>query len=79
MTGLRLILRELFSMFVDDVSFSLAIVAWTAFLALVLLPAMTGAATAFIGVLFFLGCAAILMISTWRAASKTAKDATRQG
>lgn len=59
-------LRELFSLFVDDVRFTVAIVIWVAFgtLGVPQLPVDPG----WDAPLLFLGCAAILVVSAWRAA-----------
>jgi len=59
-------LRELFSLFVDDVWFTLALVVWVTFgiLGLPKLPIGSG----WDAPLLFLGCAIILVVSTWRAA-----------
>ncbi|HER26119.1 MAG TPA: hypothetical protein ENI69_03320 [Rhodospirillales bacterium] len=57
---------QLFSLFVDDVWFSLGIIAWIAFgtLQLPKLPVGPG----WDAPLIFLGCAVILVFSTWRTA-----------
>lgn len=59
-------LRELFSLFVDDVRFTVAIVIWIAFATLGLprLPVAPG----WDAPLLFAGCAVILVVSAWRAA-----------
>jgi len=59
-------IRELFSLFVDDVFFALALAVWIAFGTLVL-PNM-GLVPEWNGPLLFLGFAAILVISVWNAA-----------
>ena len=66
MNWLAAALRELFSLFVDDVRFTVAIVIWIAFgtLGLPQLPVDPG----WDAPLLFLGCAVILVVSAWRAA-----------
>ncbi len=66
MNWLGAALRELFSLFVDDVGFTVAIVIWIAFgtLGLPQLPVDSG----WDAPLLFLGCAVILVVSAWRAA-----------
>ena len=66
MNGLSAALREIFSLFIDDVRFTVAIVIWIAFgtLGLPALPVDPG----WDAPLLFLGCAVILVISAWRAA-----------
>ena len=69
MTILRLILRELVGMFIDDGSLAtlalLLIVAITAAVKLLALPPLAG------GVLLLLGCLAILLYSVRRAARRS--------
>jgi len=66
MSWMKAAISELFSIFVDDVWFSVAILSWVAFGALELskLPVDI----IWIAPLLFLGCAVILVVSTWRAA-----------
>ena len=66
MNWLGAALCELFSLFVDDVWFTVAIVIWIAFgtLGLPQLPVDPG----WDAPLLFLGCAVILVVSAWRAA-----------
>ena len=66
MNWLGAALRELFSLIVDDVWFTVAIVIWIAFgtLGLPQLPVDPG----WDAPLLFLGCAVILVVSAWRAA-----------
>lgn len=59
-------IKELLSLFVDDVFFALALIVWIAFGTLVL-PHM-GLAAEWNGPLLFLGFAAILVVSVWNAA-----------
>ncbi len=59
-------IRELFSLFVDDVYFALALVVWIGFGTLVL-PYM-GLGQGWNGPLLFLGFAAIFVVSVWNAA-----------
>ena len=59
-------LRELFSLFVDDVRFTVAIVIWIVF-GTVGLPQLP-VDPSWDAPLLFLGCAAILVVSAWRAA-----------
>ena len=65
MNWLNAALRELFSLFVDDVWFTVAIVIWIAFgtLELPRLPVDLS----WDAPLLFVGCAIILVVSTWRA------------
>ena len=69
MTILRLILRELVGMFIDDGSLAtlalVLIVAITAAVKLLALPPLAG------GVLLLLGCLAILLYSVRRAARRS--------
>ncbi|MEE8562135.1 MAG: hypothetical protein V3S92_00800 [Alphaproteobacteria bacterium] len=66
MNWLAAALRELFSLFVDDVRFTVAIVIWIAFgtVGLPRLPVDPG----WHAPPLFLGFAAILVVSAWRAA-----------
>ena len=66
MTWLGVALRELLSLFVDDVRFTVAIVIWIAFATLEL-PQLPVAAS-WDAPLLFAGCAVILVVSAWRAA-----------
>jgi hypothetical protein len=64
MNGLRTIFREIFGLFVDDVSFALLILVWLVLTAL-LLPHL-GWVPKWRSVILFLGLAAILMSSAVR-------------
>jgi len=66
MNWIKAALLELFSLFVDDVRFTLAIVIWIGFTILVMpkLPIEIR----WDAPLLFLGCAIILVVSAWRAA-----------
>ena len=66
MNWLNAALGELFSLFVDDVWFSVAILVWVAFgtLQLPKLPINLN----WDAPILFLGCAVILLVSAWRAA-----------
>ncbi len=59
-------IKELFSLFVDDVYFALALAVWIGIGTLVL-PYM-GVGPVWNGPLLFLGFAAILVVSVWNAA-----------
>lgn len=65
MNWLSAAVRELFSLFVDDVQFTAAIIVWVGFgtIALPRLPV----APDWCAPLLFLGCAAILVGSAWHA------------
>jgi hypothetical protein len=62
------VLAELVGLFVDDLGFTLAILAWVA-LGTLLLPRL-GSADVWAAPLLFLGCAAILVESVRRAARR---------
>ena len=66
MNWIKAAISELFSLFVDDVWFSVSILAWVAFSAFGL-PTFP-IDPVWNAPLIFLGCALILLISTWRAA-----------
>ncbi|NQV98890.1 MAG: hypothetical protein HQ483_04280 [Rhodospirillales bacterium] len=68
MNWLYAAVTELFSLFIDDVWFSAGILVWIAFgtLQLPKLPVDPG----WDAPLLFLGCAVILVTSTWRAAKR---------
>jgi hypothetical protein len=68
MSWLGAALRELFALFVDDVGFSAALLAWV-LLATLLLPRL-GLARGWGGPLLFAGCAAALLVSARRAARR---------
>ena len=59
---------ELFSLFVDDVRFTVALVLWIAF-SVIALPRLLPASE-WDAPLLFMGCAAILVIGSWIAARK---------
>jgi hypothetical protein len=69
MNGLRTIFREIFGLFVDDVSFALLILVWLGLTAL-LLPYL-GWVPRWRGVILFLGLATILMGSAIRYARRS--------
>jgi len=66
MSWLSAAVKELFSLFVDDVQFTIAILVWIAFGAIELpkLPIDVS----WDAPLLFVGCAVILVVSAWRAA-----------
>lgn len=66
MTWIQAALSELFSLFVDDVWFSVSILFWIGYgiFELPKLPIDIG----WDAPLLFLGCAVILLVSTWRTA-----------
>jgi len=69
MSWIKAALEELFSLFIDDVRFSIAILVWIAIAAfelpkLAINPDWNGA-------LLFVGFAVILVVSVWRAAKKS--------
>ncbi len=68
MSWMRVALREMFALFVDDAAYSAAIVAWVAATAVggLLAPRDAG----WIAPGFFLGCAAILVTGACRAAHR---------
>jgi len=66
MSWLKAALRELLSLFVDDVWFTVAIVIWIA-LGTIQLPKLP-VEPSWDAPLLFLGCAIILAVSVWRAA-----------
>ena len=68
MNWINAAIAELFSLFVDDVWFSVGIIVWIAFgtLQLPKLPVDL----AWDGPILFLGCGVILVFSTWQAARK---------
>ncbi len=68
MKVVKAILRELFSLFVDDDSFALAIVCWL--LVGWAAVAVIGSGAAWLGLVFFAGLAAILLESALRRAGK---------
>jgi hypothetical protein len=67
MSWLTAAMRELFSLFVDDVGFTLALLAWVA-IAAEGLP-RTGIPQELDGPVLFLGCAAALLLTARRAAA----------
>ena len=68
MKWIAMVLSELVGLFVDDLSFTVTILAWIALGAL-LLPRL-GLAAAWGAPLLFLGCAAILIENVRRAARR---------
>jgi len=66
MNWLASAIRELFSLFVDDVYFALALVVWIA-LGTLVLPYM-GFGPGWNGPLLFLGFVTIFVVSVWNAA-----------
>ena len=68
MKWIQAALAELFSLFVDDVWFSVAIVLWIAF-GILEVPNLS-IDPDWDAPLLFIGCAIILLISTWRAARR---------
>jgi hypothetical protein len=72
MKWIKAALAELFSLFVDDVWFSIAILSWIA-LGILEVPNLP-IDPDWDAPLLFTGCAVILMVSTWRAARRSKKD-----
>ncbi len=68
MSWLRTIAREVFGLFVDDLSFAAAILIWLAVVSFVL--PRTGLPSAYTGVVLFVGLAVILIESTLRYARR---------
>ncbi len=66
MNWLRSAIRELFSLFVDDVYFAIALAVWTA-LGTLGLPHL-GFAQGWNGPLLFIGFVTIFIVSVWNAA-----------
>ncbi len=66
MSWLASAIKELFSLFVDDIYFALALVVWIA-LGTLVLPYM-GLAPGWNGPLLFLGFVTIFVVSVWNAA-----------
>ncbi len=66
MSWLASAIKELFSLFVDDVYFALALVVWIA-LGILVLPYM-GLGPVWNGPLLFLGFVTIFAVSVWNAA-----------
>jgi len=66
MNWINAALGELFALFVDNVRFTIAILAWIAFATLEL-PKLS-ITISWDAPLLFLGCAIILVVSVWRAA-----------
>jgi len=66
MNWINAALKELFSLFVDDVRFTISIVIWIGIGTLVV-PKLS-IATAWLAPVLFLGCAVVLIVSVWTAA-----------
>ena len=71
MSWIKATLAELFSLFVDDVWFTISILIWIAFVILEV-PDLPITAD-WRAPLLFAGCAAILIISVWRTAARANK------
>lgn len=71
MTWLKSAAAELFSLFVDDVWFSIALLGWIA-IDILEIPNLIGD-PAWPAPLLFVGCAVILLVSSWRAARRRGK------
>ena len=71
MSWIKSALAELFSLFVDDVWFSVAILLWVG-LGVLEMPNLP-IDPDWDAPLLFAGCAAILVVSTWRAAKRAKK------
>jgi hypothetical protein len=74
MSWLTAAMRELFSLFVDDVGFTLALLAWVA-IAAEGLP-RTGIPQELDGPVLFVGCAVVLLATARRAAMRQRRDRT---
>lgn len=68
MTRLKLALKELLGLFVDDLPFTLGIVVWLAFAGLILTRVPVH--PRLLAAIFVLGLLAVLLASVWRTAMR---------